>query len=480
MNKTSVAGRGVIFLMVSKAYFIISGYAIHFGLARLLGKELFGLFGIVNTVVGILNAVLITGTIQMVSKFVSQDEKKSGAVLKSALQLQVLVGGGLFALYYLSAPLSARFFKDQGLIPYFRLSGLIVICYAFYAIYMGYINGRRKFGLQACLDMGYSTLKMTLMLCLVAAGIGVAGAIGGFALAAFSLLVIAMFVVGRRPGHGSFSKGALFNFEAFIMFFALIMYLLLQTDLWLLKRLSPHDISYIRAAYYYAAQKIAFIPYQAIIAITFVLFPYVSRLSFIDDKIRLKEYIRQALRYSLIILVGLAALLSANSPGMIRILFPAGYEAGGPALSLLVFGIVFFSLLYINATIISGSGRPAHSLLIALGTWVVDILLNYSFIPRFGMMGAASSTTAAMFLGLVVSAIYVKRRFGTYLSLASFLRVGAAGGAVAALSLIFPCRGFILVAKLIALSLVYLGFLRLIGEIGKEDISRIKATLKRS
>ena len=93
--------------------------------------------------------------------------------------------------------------------------------------------------------------------------------------------------------------------------------------------------------------------------------------------------------------------------------FPAGYEAGAPVLSLLVFGIVFFSLLFINATIISGSGRPAHSFLIGLGTWIVDVALNCALIPRYGMMGAALSTTLAMLLGLVVSAIYVRRRFGT-------------------------------------------------------------------
>lgn len=480
MSKASVAGRGVIFLSASKFYFILSGYAIYFGLPRLLGDELFGLFAVVNSIVGILNAVLITGTIQMVSKFVSQEEEKAGAVLRSALLLQTLVGGGIFAAYFLSARLLARFHNDPGLVPYLRLSSLIVICYAFYAIYIGYINGRRRFGLQAGLDMSYSTLKMALILCLAGAGMGAVGAIGGFALAAFSLLVIAIAVVGPRLVSGSVRIRDLFRFEAFIMVFTLIINLLLQTDLQLLKKLSPAGSSYVTAAHYAAAQKMAFIPYQAIIAITFVLFPYVSRLSFIDDRARLREYIRQALRYSFIILIGIAALFSANSEGTIRILFPAGFEAGAPALSLLVFGIVFFSLLFINATIISGSGRPAHSLLIAFCTWVADVLFNFALIPRFGMMGAALSTTTSAFLGMAVSAAYVRKRFGAYLPLLSCVRTVAAGGAVAALSLLWPCYGLALIGKLLALALTYLVLLRLLGEIGEEDISRIRTTMRRS
>lgn len=480
MNKPSVAGRGVLFLTISKFYFILAGYAIFFGLPRLLGEELFGLFAIVNSIVAILNAALVYGTIQMVSKFVSQEEEHGGAVLKSALKLQVAVGGSIFAAYYFSAPLIARCHNDPDLVPFLRLSSLIVICYAFYAIYMGYINGRKRFGLQATLDMSYSTLKMLFMLSLAAVGFGAAGAIGGFAIAAFILLVVAVFVCGGRPAGGFVRTIELFRFEAFIIVFTLITNLLLQTDLQLIKMRPPQvpgALSYTLVAHYAAAQRLAFIPYQAIIAITFVLFPYVSRLTFINDRARLVEYIREALRYSLIILIGIAALFSSNSEGIMRLIFPAGYEAAAPALSLLVFGIVFFGILYINATIISGSGRPAHSFLLAFGTWVIDAILNYNLIPRYGMMGAAFSTTTAMLCGLAASALYVRLKFGTYLPLVSALRICAAGAAVGAISLMLPCAGLAILAKLAVLSLVYVTVLFLLRELGGDDIARVRTML---
>ena len=481
MNKPSGAGRGVLYLTISKFYFILAGYAIFFGLPRLLGEELFGLFAIINSIVAILNAALVYGTIQMVSKFVSQEEEHGGAVLKSALKLQVAVGGSIFAAYYFSAPLIARCHNDPDLVPFLRLSSLIVICYAFYAIYMGYINGRKKFGLQATLDMSYSTLKMLFMLSLAAVGFGAAGAIGGFAIAAFVLLVIAVIVCGGRQAGGFVRTIELFRFEAFIIVFTLITNLLLQTDLQLIKMRPPQALvgvsSYTLVAHYAAAQRLAFIPYQAIIAITFVLFPYVSRLTFIDDRARLVEYIREALRYSLIILIGIGVLFATNSEGIIRLIFPSGYEAAAPALSLLVFGIVFFSILYINATIISGSGKPAHSFLLAFGTWVIDAILNYNLIPRYGMMGAAFSTTTAMLCGLAGSALYVRLKFGTYLPLVSALRICAAGAAVGAISLMLPCAGLAILAKLAVLSLAYVTFLFLLRELDGDDIARIRTTL---
>src|ERR1700754_3411941 len=86
-----VAGRGTIYISAAKVWFILSGLGIHFTLPRLLSKEQFGLYQIVIGIVSIINAVVVIGTSQTVSKYISQDESRADAVKAKALKLQVAV-----------------------------------------------------------------------------------------------------------------------------------------------------------------------------------------------------------------------------------------------------------------------------------------------------------------------------------------------------------------------------------------------------
>ncbi len=475
-----VAGRGVVFLSISKAYFMFSGFAIYFGLPRIMGDELFGLYAVVTAIVAPLNAVLVAGTIQAVSKFVSQERRYAEAVKRTAIRLQLFVGGLIFLVYFLLAPYIAGFENDPGLTRYLRLSSLIVLCYAFYAVYMGYVNGLTRFGKQACLDMGFSTLKLLLVLGLAWLGFRAVGAIGGFSMAALLILIIAIFVAGSRPLEGHIGMGKIFHFEFFIMLFTLIINLLLITDLLLLKALSPINLSYIYAAYYAAAQKLAFIPYMAINAVVLVIFPLISRLTHIEEKEKTRDYIKEALRYSMLITLLIAVLFSSSSAETIRLLFPQGYEAGAGVLSLLIFGIVFFSLLLISATIISGSGKPLHSVIIGFGTWMLNFYLNCKLIPEFSMLGAATATTTSMFVGLCVAWIYLRLRFGACLPIFSALRITAAAGFIYLLSIFVPATGLYLIGKFVVLGVVYILVLFGLRELGSDDLRRIKVVVSRT
>ena len=120
-----VAGRGTIYITAAKVWFMITGYGIHFTLPRLMSIEQFGLYQVVVGAVSIINAVVITGTYQTVSKYISQEEEKAGAVKSKALKLQILVGGGASLGFFLLAPIVADYLNDAMLVNYLRLASLI-------------------------------------------------------------------------------------------------------------------------------------------------------------------------------------------------------------------------------------------------------------------------------------------------------------------------------------------------------------------
>src|SRR5215216_2268067 len=117
-----VAGRGTIYITAAKLWFMASGYGIHFTLPRLLAPDQFGLYQIVISVVSIINAVVVTGTSQTVSKYISQEESKADSVKSKALKLQLPVGGGLALGFFLLAPIISNSLNDPRLTNHLRLA----------------------------------------------------------------------------------------------------------------------------------------------------------------------------------------------------------------------------------------------------------------------------------------------------------------------------------------------------------------------
>ena len=59
------------------------------------------------------------------------------------------------------------------------------------------------------------------------------------------------------------------------------------------------------------AASLARLPWQATLAITFVIFPMVSAATFTDDPQRARDYVRQTLRYSLLLIATAAVAFTA-------------------------------------------------------------------------------------------------------------------------------------------------------------------------
>ncbi|MEW5821785.1 MAG: oligosaccharide flippase family protein [Cyanobacteriota bacterium] len=487
MSKSS-AEKGVLYLTISKIYFLIAGYCILFSLTRILGPEGYGVYSSINAFLAVLDAVILIGTIQAVSKFVSEDETQAEIVKQKALFLQIFVGGGIALVYFLMAPYIADFLQDNTLVPFLRLSSVIVLCYSFYGIYLGYINGRKFFVKQAIIDMTFTTLKASLLIGLAYAGLKytqkllgenitsidlpVFGALGGFGLAALLVVVISIIVVKSKANvKGDFPISKLLVFQGTIIFFTLIINMLLQADLVLVKKFTDNFSTGI----YSAALQLARIPYQAITAVTFVIFPLISESTFSQDTERTKMYIHNTLRFSLMLISILVVLFGSTAKGTLLFLYTDKYLPGTEILSIYVFAVMFFALFFIMTTIISGSGKPIISCIIGFITLVFTVCFNYYAIPNYGIAGAAISTTIAMFLGMLICSGYILKTFNSLIKPANAIRIILAATIIYAIGIFYNAEGHLWVAiKFILLWNAYLVLLFVFKEFTNDDIDRVK------
>lgn len=526
-----VAGRGFLFITFAKLYFIATSTVVSLGLPRLFGRPaLFGDFTVVNRLISVLNMVMIAGTIQAVSKAVSEKDGVTGAVRGTALRVQCVVGLPIFGLVFaLSDVIAEHLLRDAALGGYLRIASLIVLFYSFYAIFVGLLNGEKRFRGQASLDVTFSTLKTLAIMGLVAMGFGVLGAFAGFAAAAAAILVISMLAT-RKLGGGTRAEvpfGKVLWFMAPVMAYTLLVYLLLSADNLLIKALrfeplvehfhgplgrlqiallgrpmalavpadpalaepvmaafATHGTSTL-SGFYGAMKNIANIPYQAVIAVTFVVFPLISRATFEEDRERTRAYISQTFRYSAIMLTAGVVGLLAISDELVRILFGAEYVIGGGALGLLLVAIVAFALSYVGNTIIAGAGRPVMAAILAFVTVTANIALIAWFLLgsdlwRGALEATALGTLVAMLLGLALVAGYLILRFRACIPILTALRVGAWGAAVWWGASFVPVHGLIPAAgKAAAAVALFLVGLVLTREFTSADIDRLRRVLGR-
>jgi stage V sporulation protein B len=494
------AGRGVAFIGAAKMYFILAGLAIDVGLPRLLNSvSQYGAYQLINSVVSWINNVLVTGTIQAVSRQTTSDQVRAESAKATGLKMQLRFGVPIAILYALLAPLWAYLLHDRGKTLLFALSGAIAGGYSIYAVLVGSANGTRQFHKQAGLDMTFATLRTIALLGAAALGLGVVGAIGGWIGAVLVITAIAFTWVGPPRGAKADPVMPLMGSLLGLGIYLLATNLFLFADSFLLKRLAAewfhaHGHDYATAAheadgqvgYYAAAQKLARLPYQLMIAVTFVIFPLISQATFENDKAKAASYVRTTMRLSLVFTGALGAVLAAHPQPLIQILFPGDYGAvAGPALSALALGHVAFVIFIIGGTMLNGAGHTFDAIIGAVVPIVVLAVSLWLTLPRLApgsqmLLGAGACTAAAMLLGALVTGAQLRHHFGVFLPALTALRVVLATAAAILVCRYVPRHGFVMaVAGALAALVAYGVTLVVTGELGRADLERVLAVARR-
>lgn len=424
-------GRGFLVITGAKLWFMVTSAVIQLGLPIFLGSaQQFGVFKIVTESISLINMVMITGTLQAVSKLVSEQPHAARRVVNQALKLQLFLGVPIALVWALASPWIAGQFNDASLTPYVRVSALIVLFYAFYAVFIGYFNGIKAFVNQAVMDIMFSTLKMLLIVGLVLVGLNVMGAVAGFVASAGVVCVVSGVWVWRlmraetadehAPGAATAPDAApdtvpgtdsgeglrrLLGYLVLIMAYTFALNGLMRADLFVLKRVAAEIPAHLAGAedlfnmlsskfagLYGAALNIARIPYMGVIAVTFVIFPLISASTFAEDRAQTQAYIRTTFRYCLLLICGVGGLLALNSDAIIAGLYAAEYQAAAPALAILSASIIFFALYYVATTIMIGAGHPGWAVVIMTLSLVLSAGLNYAFVSDVHQQNVAAIT----------------------------------------------------------------------------------------
>jgi O-antigen/teichoic acid export membrane protein len=519
-NDAAVVGRGFLVITGAKVWFMVGGTAITFGLPFIFdlfsdnGRALYGQYYDLNNILSILSMVMVTGVMQTVAKFVAERPESPGGIVRQARKMMLFVGGLVGGGFFLAAPWIADARNNPGLVNGYRAAGLILFCYGIYTVYIGTLNGQKRFRQQAMFDIGFTTLKVSLVLGMAAIGLGVLGAFYGFAMAAAIIMLVAVIYVSKGVAEGE-PQPSLYKFAGQVMLYTLVFNLIFKLDgvlikpaiialfaqgagwtaemgdavVWLSQqadavRLEISQKSDALMANYGMAVNVSRLPWQATIAITFVIFPMVSEATFSQDRDRTQLYIRQTMRYSMI-LVGAAVVVLMALPDAIFRILPSGYESGAIALLWLAPAYFSFSLFNIVNTLLMSSGRAGTALAVGVITVIIAVLLYWQVLPQAGtpdelLRMASQSTCIAFTLGLLLGLGALWRNFGPPIPPLTLIRVAAVMVALIFGGTLLPEMGRIAsLAVAVVVGLSFLVGLLVTGEFGAEDRERFMRIIGR-
>ena len=505
--------RGAAIITLAKGWFLVTGFAQPLLLTRVLHTEGYGLYGVVLNVVSILNNVVVAGSIQAMSHAVTEG---GPAALRRGLRIHFGVGltlaGGLVAV---AGPLGAGALHDARLPSLLRIGAVVVFNYSVYAALVGALNGQRRFRDQAALDMTFATLRTALVIGVAAVGFGVAGALVGFALASTIILALALWLsrAALRPGataapgdepapalavapvtFGAFAA-RYGRFFAPVLVYQLALNLVLQSDLLVFKAILARRAVTAAASglavndlvgIYKAVQNFAFLPYQLLLAVTFVIFPVVSRATLEGDRDTTARFVAGATRFSLLALGAMLAVLTGLPRGVLRIAYRPPFDEGYAALRLLSVAQGCFALSVISTTILVAAGRTRQASLL-MGAMLMMVtagnVAGLTFGP--GGTGALAATAAGTLtgcaLGLVLIGLWVKKTFGAFVSPVTVLRVALSTTVAAATVAAVPLQGKVATLGLAGVAVaVYAACIALSRELTGEEIGRIVRVLRKT
>jgi stage V sporulation protein B len=512
-DKARTAGRGGIAVLGAKVFFLVVGFVQQPLLRLAVGLSDFGGLAQAMVVANVVNNVVIASGTQGVSRVVAGAPGHEREALRAALRVHLPIALVVAAAMAIAAPIYARFENAVDVVLPLLVLAMVALLYGIYAPLIGYLNGTRRFGRQAALDVTFGTLR-TIGLIGVGYAFATRGASGvlgttiGWVGAAACIVPLAARSTGfgastprgapLPPGVPSAGKylrillpiaGAQFCTNALLQIDILLLgHFLSETALRGASALAGADADTRRTAVkawiaiYKECQTFAFLPYQLLFSVTLILFPMLARARAEGDEAAVKTYVARGARLAAIFAGLLVCIIVAMPQSMIAFAYgKTDAVKGADVLRVMVLAQGAFTMLGIATTVLTSLGRERAAALVTLGAVLAVGVTCALLVPGapFGhaqLVRSAEATAGALVVSLVIGGALVRGHAGAFVPTATGARVLVAVAACTALGFVMPCVGRLVTPVVAAVvAAVYFGLLIVTGEIGRADLAMVRS-----
>lgn len=495
------AGRGGLAITFAKVYFILQGLAQQILLPRVLGLNGYGALASVLSAASIAYNPIVTTSIQGVSRAVARvTPEEQPSVVRRVLAVHAGFAALSAVAFGLLAPVIAGFMRAPHIENTLRIVSLVLLFYGLYSPLIGVLNGKRRFVAQATFDIVSATLR-TMTLVIVGGlaarwGRGVEGAVLGFVGVTVIVFVAASFVVGfGKTGVLGPTASQHVAYIAPLFAAQVLLNLLLQADLTLLRRFAgdaastahlPATVSDPLVGAYRATQLFAFLPYQLLVSVTFILFPMLARADRQQDRKVVAAYVSTGVRIAFLVAGLLVSVTSGLSGPLLRLVYSREVAAlGAHAMQFLTIGFGAFAILGVLTSVLASLGKERAAAALTGAAFLLVVVLCFAWasgsaLDETLLVRTALSTSAGLVCATILAALLVRRVAGAVVPYRTVLSTLGSLAVAIMVGRFFPQGGpaWTIVASVVVAS-VYGMLLVATGELGRRDWEVVRAVASR-
>ena len=377
-------------------------------ITRFMGVEELGVYSLVMSIYAIATTVVGFGLPMAMVKFSAEISKLEDEI-KEFVSASLIITGALGILAGCLFPLISG--KLSVLLNISSYSGIVVLftpVFPFAALYfasLAILNGKREMKSYAMFQVLQNALFLLITLVLLSKGAGLTSIPVAlcFSLAMTSIILIfrhKLYIQIHHKIHGlAYHTGRLLRFGIKVFASNLINQLNVYADYLLL----GFFLSAEQVGYYTIAISISRLIWIIPGCVQKITFPAASEYWSNSDNTRLNLMVNKTLKYSSLLSIVSGIGIAFFASEIISILFGPEHISATTATLILLLGIILNSaLIYSIGGLFSAIGRPGLALKMNTVFFILNMLLNILFIPRYGVFGAAVSKSASLiFLTLI-------------------------------------------------------------------------------
>ncbi len=374
---------------------------------NIVSSETYGLFFALLNLTFLLRVIAELGTNTVISRNIASGMSGKSWFL-ATLQLRLLTG--LIYLFVVGL-LAWSLGYSQEQIGLALLTALIHVSSLFFLLAKSALEGLQKYSHSGLISPIPRLIMIILTIFLILLnGISIISFIAiqviGFTLASFAIII---YLIRRLPTDSKTSLYTVLKTSLPYALLGFIMTLYTRIDAVMLERLHPNgplETGWYAGAYRFIDAMWMYVHTGAVMLIA-------GFARYQNDLREITKLMRWGVRFlALPVIAGNVTLLVfANH------LMPAIYVDGQnmvPIAQILSFAGISGAMGYVYSTYLTATGQTKFLNFFALGTFMINIILNWILIPRFGASGAAISTVVAQtifaslcgFKAIIIDGIY--------------------------------------------------------------------------
>jgi len=480
---TIIKSAGIVFLglifgkLFSYLYVII--------LAK-LGSSNYGLITLAFTIISFLSILTLLGLKSALIRYVAfYKAKKNIKKIKGTVYSSIIISlsFSLFVsilLFIFSKEIALRLFHNQDLTILLKILAFVIPIRSLSRIFLTTLQAFQKIKEVTITEQIIeNVLKLIITFVLIALGFKSIGAVFAFIIVSLITLFLAIYFVNKNI-HFLLNKKIknLYNYKELIIFGLPLLFsdflvnITKWLDTWFLGFFRTTSEVGLYNVVLPTANLLVLIPTALMTLFT----PIITELYAKNKMKQIKNISKFVSKWIFFINLPIAVFLMIFSKQILAIMFGGEYIVSYAAMIILVIGYIPYSLSHINANILQTIKKTNLIFLIFLIATVLNIVLNIILIPRYGIVGAAiTSSLYLITLYLLMSYFvfkYKRIQFVKLEYLKSIISILFASLITIRLATIIKPNSIIsLIILSIILFIIYCLFIVLLKGINKDDIA---------